>query len=96
MEDADTRSIRDAVAAEDFSRALELWEEYAAVLKGELVSGRLREARLSNARALLDWARQAVLAMRAHAQQRLNLLRAAQEYDEHFPAETARLVQTRL
>ena len=96
MNDAHTRSIRDAISAEDFSGALELWEEYATSLQSEVERGRLTEAQISDARALVEWARQAVLAMRAHAQQRLNLLRAAQEYDDHVPAGTARLVQTSL
>jgi hypothetical protein len=96
MHTADTRSIRDAIASEDFARAQSLWTQYTDTLQRELETGRLAEAQLGEARELVEWARQSILAMRAHGQHQLDLLRAVQEYDEHLPAASARLVQTSL
>ena len=96
MKDGHTRSIRDAIAAEEYSRAIRLWDDYVGTLQDELSAGRLTEARLEEARQLVEWARQAILAMRAHGQQRLDLVRAVREYDEHAPAPAARLVETSL
>jgi hypothetical protein len=58
-------SIRNAVASGEFSRALLLWEEYAATLADMARRGILTEALLREASQLVEWTRTAALIARS-------------------------------
>ena len=84
-----TLPIREAVASGEFERALVLWGDCAARLQEELRDGSFNEARLMEARDLVESTRLETLCARAHAQDQLNLIHSAQQYvhaNESAPA----------
>ena len=86
--------IRQAVSAGEFSRARLLWQECAAGLAEEVSNGTLTEARLSEARRLVDWSRDVVLCERAHLLHQLNRQHVAGEYAHPVPWHAHRIVET--
>ena len=72
--------FRDAVAADEFERALDLWSAYATRLRAALESGPGAARRLEDARLLLRWARPAILAARARAWNEWSALELRQGY----------------
>jgi len=89
-------AIRQAIASRQFPLAERLWTAYMTRLREQLKNGQLTEAHLREARELLNWSREVVLCMRAHAQSRLGSLHIAQAYDSLPPAHSPRLLQRNL
>jgi len=73
-------SIRRAISSGDCSRALELWNQYAADLRRKLTARLLSAAELTEAGELIAWSRPVVLSVRAHARDRLHALMVAGAY----------------
>jgi hypothetical protein len=94
-----TEPIRQAVASGEFQKAQLLWNGYAALLREELPKGSVSAARLAEVRELVEWSRRVVLCARAHAQSRLDLMRAsmrvAQVY-RHPRSRQAAIIRTSL
>jgi hypothetical protein len=90
-----TDDMRDAVASGDWRAVLRLWEGYAAGILEEIGHGTCTRARMSEAGEFLDWARRVALCARAQAQNRLNTIHAARQYDPRpsrpFPSVRASL-----
>lgn len=80
MDAGSTAAIREAIAREDYAGAQQLWNEYAGELRQAVLDGVATSARLAEARALIEWARISIKALRAHAADRLGCLHAAQVY----------------
>lgn len=76
-----TEPIRRAVASGDFVRAGQLWSAYSRAILAEIERGACTEARMADARELVEWSRRSILCARAHAQEQLNALRAAGQYE---------------
>ena len=76
MNTAAAACIREAIAGGDYTRALELWNEYTAALAGGLLS----QATLAEAANLVEWSRPILLTTRAHAAERLRALHVAGAY----------------
>jgi hypothetical protein len=76
-----TDDMRTAVASGDWHAVLRLWDIYAAGIHQELAQGTCTRARLSEAGEFLDWAKRVALCARAQAQNRLNTIHAARQYD---------------
>ena len=70
-------TIRNAIASGEFSRALKLWEEYAADLAEMARRGSLTQNSLQEAGQLVQWARTTTLTARAHGLEALEHRRAA-------------------
>ena len=77
MEPALPNAIRNAIASGEFSRALRLWEEYAATLAEMARRGSLTENSLQEAGHLVQLARTSALMARAHGLDALANRRAA-------------------
>jgi hypothetical protein len=91
MDSVRTAAIRQAVACGDFLRATSLWNEYASLLHREICRGICTQARIDEARDLLEWSRRTVALARAHAQSRLDALRVAEQYLRTAPRSAALL-----
>jgi hypothetical protein len=82
--------IRCAVASGELDKAHLLWDGYARELGDQLDKRSLPESSLREAEALVEWARQMVLAQKAHLQDGLNnfvkSVRIEQAYDTPCPA----------
>lgn len=76
-----TSEMRNAVAAGDWPAVLRLWDVYAGGIREELGRGTCTQARLTEAREFLDWAERVALCARAQAQNRLNTIHVARQYD---------------
>ena len=76
-----TDDMRRGVAAGDWQTVTRLWDIYAAAILEELGRGTCTPARMSEAREFLEWAKRIALCGRAHAQNRLNTIYAARQYD---------------
>jgi len=81
MSTARIDELQNAVASGEWPAVLPLWESYAAVIHEEIVRGTCTAAHLSEAREFLDWAKRTALCARAQAQQQLNAIHAARQYD---------------
>ena len=95
MDSHPTEPIRQAVASGEFQKAQLLWDGYAALLCEELRHGSVPEARLAEARELVEWTRRVVMCARAHAQSRLDSMLVAQTY-VHPGSRQAGIIQTNL
>src|SRR5712691_10625150 len=93
MDDVLAGSIRKAVGSGEYQKALLLWNTYAARLQEELRQGACSRTRLAEARELVEWSRRVVLCARTHAQDQLNSLYAAAEYDFPVPSQASRIIQ---
>ena len=76
-----TDPIRRAVVSGDWPAALRVWETYTAGIREEIHRGTCSQARMAEAREFLDWARRVVLCARAHAQNQLNNIHVARQYE---------------
>ena len=76
MDTPRTGQIRTAVASGDWR----LWGVYAAGIREEIGRGACSQARMAEARELLDWAGRVVLCARARTQNRLNTIFVAKQY----------------
>jgi len=81
------------MAGGKYRQALALWNDYAAGLRDELSRGRLTEARLKEAGALVEWCRVEALCARARALDKLNRLRVARKYEDRAAPAGPRLVR---
>lgn len=80
MDTGSTAAIRAAIAREDFAGVQRLWDEYADELQQAVLDGVATAPQMAEARELIEWARLAFAALRAHAANRLGCLRAAHVY----------------
>lgn len=74
------QALRDAVAANEFSRAAARWTEYAGELERQVRERRAGAREMAGAWQLVEWVRQASLAARGRAQADLALLELRQRY----------------
>jgi hypothetical protein len=88
-----TAAIRQAVAAGDFPRVMNLWAEYAGQLQNAISRGICTPAQMAEAQQLVEWSRRTVTLARAHMQLRLNALQVAQQYRQSIPR-SATLLRT--
>ena len=88
---ASADSVRAAIAAGNYSRALELWNEYVASLK----SDGLNAATLAGVAELVNWSRPLLLATREHAAARLRALHVAEVYGRTAGHRAAQISWTR-
>lgn len=95
VDDSLTGPIRAAVASGDLQQAQLLWDGYMAQLSQEVSQGSLSQARLTEAGELVEWSRRVLLCARAHAQDSLNSMHVAGQYDDPPPPQTPQLIQTR-
>jgi hypothetical protein len=72
--------MRSAVASEDWPAVLRLWEAYAAGILQEIAIRTCTPARLAEAREFLKWAERTACCSRAHNQEHLNAIHAAEQY----------------
>ena len=84
-------SVHRAIAAGDYTQALDLWNRYIASLD----AGGLTAESLEGVRALVSWCRPALLGAREHARKRLRVLRVAGVYNSS-PSSRRSLVRTSL
>jgi len=87
MDDATADTIRDAVAAGDYARALGLWERYAARAHERAGQGLLTAEELSEVLGLVEWSRRVVVCARAHGRDELCRLQVAVEYEASASAD---------
>jgi len=85
MGNARTDELRKAVAAGDWQTVPRLWHVYATAIREEIEHRTCTQARLSEAREFLDWAGRVAFCARAQAQQQLNAIHAARQYDPEPP-----------
>ena len=95
MDSGRTHDIRIAVASGEWQAALRLWDVYSAGIREEIGSGTCSPARMAEARDFLDWAKRVVLCARAQAQNRLDTIHVARQYDPQVPRRSS-LLLTRL
>jgi len=89
--------IRNAVASGEFQRAENLWGAYMAELREKLRRGVLSCAQWKEAGELMDWVRLVVTCRRAHLQNQLATLQAADAYLADAPAPASGgMLRTRL
>ncbi len=67
-------AVRRAVAAREFTRGRQLWEQYALECRERIRHGTDPKGTLEEARQLMVWCRQVALAARAQAQTQLDNL----------------------
>ena len=91
MNSARVEAIRRAVASGEFLRATSLWNQYASLLRGEIMRGACTRADMAEARELVEWSRRTVHLAQGHAQCRLNALRVAEQYLQKAPPPAALL-----
>jgi hypothetical protein len=91
MKPARVDAIRRAVASGEYLRATRLWNEYASLLHDEITRGACTLADMAEARELVEWSRRTITLARAHAQSRLDALRAAEQYVREIPRSAALL-----
>jgi hypothetical protein len=87
-------AVRFAVATGDFLRGGRLWASYAALLQASLASEPEPAARVQEARALIDWARQACEASHARLRDELSGARICLRYCDP-PAPPHRILRVR-
>jgi hypothetical protein len=88
--------VREAVAAGEFERAQELWNTYMVQVQEEVRQGSLSGAQIEEVRRLMEWCRGVALSARQHAQDRLNSLLVAAEYESAAPSPERRIIQVSL
>ena len=81
MDTGRTDELRHAVATGEWPAVLRLWEALATDILQEIGRGTCTEARMSEAGEFLDWAKRVALCARAQAQQQLDAIHAARQYD---------------
>jgi len=90
-----TAEMQKAVAQGNWRAVLRLWDSYAAGILDEIRRHTCTRARMAEAREFLDWAQRFALCSRAHAQNRLARLHAAERYGMQ-PASPRSSLRTRL
>jgi hypothetical protein len=89
--------IREAVASDEFEKALVLWNEYTGRLQEELQQHRLTAARLQEMGGLVEWSSSVLISARQRARDLLGNLCAAGKYaDAAPPRNEPRIVQLNL
>jgi len=81
MDTTRTIDMRKAVASGDWHAVSRLWDDYATGILEEIGRRTCTRARLAEAREFLGWAERVALCARAQAQNRLNTIHAARQYD---------------
>ena len=80
--DRDTpQEIREAIAAQDYSTALRLWNAYVDQVRRAMGSGDFPAERMAELNELFHWGRCALLCERSHCLDRLNALHIAAIYN---------------
>jgi hypothetical protein len=80
MESEAAQKIREAIAAQDYSTALHLWNGYMSQVRCGVSDGGGPAERLAEVRELFHWGRCALLCARSHYLDRLNAIRVAAAY----------------
>ncbi len=73
-------AIRNAIAEEQFPRAMHLWNAYASDLRDRIAQRAVSEAEIHSLGELVAWSRAVLLSARAQYQDRWNELRVAAIY----------------
>jgi len=77
---AEAAFIRDAVAAEQYDKALLQWKSYTSQLREALAAGCLSDEQMQELRDLYQWARLMLRSAQAHLRQRNSALGVAAAY----------------
>lgn len=72
--------IRQAIAREEYAKALAQWNDYVRHVRRALESGGFSAGQMEEARALYEWARPVLLSARAHLRDRCRELHVAAVY----------------
>ena len=72
--------IRQAIAREEYAKALAQWNDYVRHVRRALESGSLSAGQMQEARALYEWARPVLLSARAHLRDRIHEIEVAAAY----------------
>ena len=80
MESEAALEIREAIAAQDYSTALHLWNGYVNQVRCGVSGGGGAAERLVEVRELFHWGRCALLCARSHYLDRLNAIHVAAAY----------------
>jgi hypothetical protein len=90
---AEAAFIRDAIAGEQYERALIQWSAYTRQIRDAIESGTLSVAQMEELSDLFQWGRAMLLSARAHLRDRQQALEVAAVYNPH-PAEGPHSVRT--
>jgi hypothetical protein len=77
---AEAAFIRDAIATEQYEKALPQWQSYTRQLRKALAAGSLSEEQMQELRDLYQWGRLMLRSAQAHLRQRNNSLGVAAAY----------------
>jgi hypothetical protein len=80
MESEATQKIRDAIAAQDYSTALHLWNVYVNQVRRDVSERGFPPERIAEVRGLFHWGRCALLCARSQFLDRLNAIHVAAAY----------------
>lgn len=80
MESEATQKIREAIAAQDYSTALHLWNGYVNQVRCDVSDGGFPAERMAEVRELFHWGRCALVCARSHYLDRLNAIHVAAAY----------------
>jgi hypothetical protein len=80
METEATQKIREAIAAQDYSTALHLWNGYVNQVRRDVSDGGFPAERMAEVRELFEWGRCALLCARSQFLDRLNAIHVAAAY----------------
>ena len=80
MESDATQKIREAIAAQDYSTALRLWNGHVSQVRCDLSDGVFPAERMAEMRELFHWGRCALMCARSQYQDRLNATHVAAAY----------------
>jgi hypothetical protein len=83
-------AIRRVFASGEFTKALKLWNAYAAELR-QTIAGKGAEAALAEAGELVEWARIEGKCLHAHTAAKLNETRVASRYASIAPSPVRKL-----
>jgi hypothetical protein len=80
MESNTPPKIREAIAAQDYSTALQLWNGYVNQLRCSVSDGDFPAERMAELNELFHWGRCALLCARSQCLDRLNAIHVAAAY----------------
>lgn len=88
--------IREAIASDEYDKALDLWNEYTAGLEEDARHNRLTEAQIQEMGALVEWSSGVLVSTRARAREILSSVCAAGKYSDPAPRNEPRIVRVNL
>ena len=86
MRDSRTNPIRQAIASEEYERAMQLWTKLTVQVSKEIGDGTCTAATMSEVRDLVEWSRNVVACDLAHFQSQLTALWVESKYTQDTPA----------